>query len=885
MTSTETQADTGDGLGGIDAKNERAIVVGQDMESNSPTSPQYRSLKPAIYPGEIRGSIERTREASGTQAVAKTDTDAHTKSMTPLDNAVPSGVAHMEVTPVHAEAPLALASDSHAVGAADTCASKTVSPWCILTHALPLADVSLDTLPGYTQGLHALASWRVIPPGSREPQPAITVGMVEPSNTAVVAFFARVLRKPEGAVQAALISTQCMAIACRGAQQPETIIAALAYRMHRLTTGTIVLYIPLVATDDAPATFDGLVGPPPGSEVLGCTTWTGRGLWRLLMQQCKDKAIELAQGERYFVEVQPKATYSAWFKNVCGFEPVAGLECAEPLRECEMLRWPALGDEATRQVYDTYGDNDLVAVARAGYVAVTLSAGSVASIDALLALTPQSTVLWIGTSKGPELLAMARKYPECQFIGLEWCEVATAAVEQKRAQLGIGNVTLYMGDLGSVSSTWKAAGEPGQSTSMPVPRKQCTHVFSTVIGDDWYEWLFDTARGSRLCALETPELVERLRAQSTAVGASVVQSRRVWVQGSGEQRRLLAGDVPLHARMSRGHAHFDKLSHLPKWAGHATHAATSSTGVPPGAPTALPIGFAVAAPPSREYFASFAHAPGSNSHPAKSNAHTPKLEIPGSTAVTGAGAVAGGAASYGSLSSTTHPCASRGTTGTCSPSSGETPGIGAPLSAPADDLYRERLQLLAEKRRATAPDCDVQHTPGEFTDNDIIYNEQKLKVGTFFTKQMHDGYNVIGCNERGCQCPRVTFVAASTVAKIVRGGDRKPFGNAMLKTRRYCPTWRASNKDTTIVVPPIEATQMIAEFESEVLAERRRHNKLSFTFTDPASLGLHLQIDHEGGRVQKFKILGLVLEGQVSKVVEEAVRRAWTAAALAVRAR
>ena len=283
-----------------------------------------------------------------------------------------------------------------------------------------MGDAVLASTVGGTQGLEALASLRVNNHEGTETEATVMVGRV-PSGSApaVATFFAKVLRKGEGVVQSILLGTECIAVTCRGAKQPETIIAALAYRVHRQAGGALILYIPLMATDDAPAAPDGLSGAWSGTDLAASACRAGHGLRRLLMQLCKGKATELAGGQQVFIEMQPEATYAAWFENECGFESVAMLSCAEPLRKCTALRWPPLGNEAAGDVYDAYSEEDHGTAPGGGTSAVNARASCVLTIDTLLQLRPEDSVLWIGTRKGAELLAMARKYPRCTFVGLE----------------------------------------------------------------------------------------------------------------------------------------------------------------------------------------------------------------------------------------------------------------------------------------------------------------------------------------------------------------------------------------------------------------------------------------------------------------------------------
>lgn len=204
------------------------------------------------------------------------------------------------------------------------------------------------------------------------------------------------------------------------------------------------------------------------------------------------------------------------------------------------------------------------------------------------------------------------------------------------------------------------------------------------------------------------------------------------------------------------------------------------------------------------------------------------------------------------------------------------------LLATVKRLKQEHTRLLmANMPHATATLCaalsindvlEEEGRPGEFVDQAIKYNNQTLIVGTYFTKQMRRGYKVVGCNEYGCgKCGRVTFVAAPTINGIFKKHARKPFGNAMLKTRHHCPQWRASSNYNPLEVPEELKELIEIDFANEVDQEKKRRGEKSFTFAEDTPLGIHIKFDLDEGLVKTIKVTGLVEGRQVSNIVEEGV--------------
>ena len=297
---------------------------------------------------------------------------------------------------------------------------------------------------------------------------------------------------------------------------------------------------------------------------------------------------------------------------------------------------------------------------------------------------------------------------------------AVTVAEQKGAQLKLENLQLCWGDCMGGPETWKYNKAPGvwlDHEEVPLPN--FTHIFSIVRQDvAWCNRLCKMAQGKRLCALETPDLLDVLHKYIGGGGshAAPIESYTVWLQGSSKQQQLVAISVPS-----------EPFSHTMQWAERSARAVCE----------------------------------------AQAAAHTAGISLSTSTCQT--------------LSSDAVPAYR-------SCSSASPSNVSNVLSAAHIERVEERVERrlhshMAADRRPVA-DGDLSQAQGVFTDTDIVYNDSLLRVGSCLTKQMHVGYNVIGCNERGCRCPRVTFVAASTVAKIVHGEERKPFGNAMLKTRR-----------------------------------------------------------------------------------------------------
>ena len=173
-----------------------------------------------------------------------------------------------------------------------------------------------------------------------------------------------------------------------------------------------------------------------------------------------------------------------------------------------------------------------------------------------------------------------------------------------------------------------------------------------------------------------------------------------------------------------------------------------------------------------------------------------------------------------------------------------------------------------------------------FEDKVIHYNGKLMVVGAPLTKQSHNGNNVVGCNEFLCNgsCKRVTFVSKHTLEELFSGATngRKKFANALLKTRRFCPTWIEThnlyNPDKKVTQPtPEELHSMAADFNNEVSQEKLRRGEWCVTLTDAAPIGLRLKFDYDEGLLTAVSVentdkLPVLIEGgQMINIVEENV--------------
>ena len=174
-----------------------------------------------------------------------------------------------------------------------------------------------------------------------------------------------------------------------------------------------------------------------------------------------------------------------------------------------------------------------------------------------------------------------------------------------------------------------------------------------------------------------------------------------------------------------------------------------------------------------------------------------------------------------------------------------------------------------------------------FEDKNILYAGKNFFVGGPLIKNSLIGNNIVGCNEFLCHgsCKRVTFVSTNTLNELFSGAPdgRKKYGNALLKTRRYCPIWIESHnldyhdKNVAQLPTPEELKAMNCDFNYEVAQEKLRKGQWSVTFTDPEPIGLRLKFDYAAGfltgvTVNHSEGLPVLIEGgQMIELIEEEV--------------
>ena len=195
-------------------------------------------------------------------------------------------------------------------------------------------------------------------------------------------------------------------------------------------------------------------------------------------------------------------------------------------------------------------------------------------------------------------------------------------------------------------------------------------------------------------------------------------------------------------------------------------------------------------------------------------------------------------------------------------------------------------QISVGHMAAPPPRTPVIKILNGYEDKTIKYNSKEQIVGSQVYKQPYSGNNVIGCNEFLCngQCKRVTFVCGPTLNDLLSGDNyaRKKYGNALLKTRRFCPVWRKShnqsNPDKKVTQPTaLELKSMRNDFNHELAQEKLRRSQWSCTFTEDAPIGLRLKFDYDAGLLTGVSVnnsegLPVLLQGgQMIELVEEEV--------------
>uniref|UniRef100_A0A7S2D0G7 Uncharacterized protein n=2 Tax=Haptolina brevifila TaxID=156173 RepID=A0A7S2D0G7_9EUKA len=412
-----------------------------------------------------------------------------------------------------------------AAGPAGECSgaqSRAAVPWPLAADSdepLPLRFFPLATLP-FKHSLKVLAGWdapskRGGRGGPEDAKPAVHLGTVISFDYALVAkFFNRIL--PNSTVTAKELSAYSMlAVTCESVTRDLPVVAAVAYRCH----GSVV-YLHRLCTDDLRADRRDY------GAFADDGRWEGRGIGQLMMHaitQMHGPGVEF----ECFADDEAKdatgRTKRDWYIEVCGFEEVEALSCGLlPPLGCKPLHWPAKGDEHSRRVYAMYKEADRLPETN-GQLSLNLRPGASRAIDALLRVKPGDCVFWVGCSTAPEVISAALRFPKTRFVAVDTNRHAITVAERKVAELRAGdspllNLEVRVGDV------------------MNEPRGQYTHVYSTAVaGPALYEKLRSLAAGRTLCMLKDMWQGE--------VGEGFAE-RRVWLSGSGEQRRLMARLMP-----------------------------------------------------------------------------------------------------------------------------------------------------------------------------------------------------------------------------------------------------------------------------------------------------------------------------------------------------